>query len=313
MRVGALWRYPVKSMQGMEAEELTVTSDGVKGDRRFGFIDAETERVVSAKHSKRYPGLFQCRAELLEDSSAGEVALRVTLPDGEVVEDERISDAVSRLVGRELRLAANRPEGSVYEEEWPESDGVMPEELQSALRVEGEGADSVIGLPTAAAGAPGSFVDFAPLHALTTRTLAHLRSVHPDGAWEARRFRPNLLIDDGDEPGAFTEDAWMGGDLLVGDEVRLRVAMPTPRCVMTTLAQEDIPRDPAILRTVAEHNRQSFEGLGQWACAGAYLEVVQPGVIRRGDPIRAVPGDVEGPAAIAQALEGFKAVMGAGR
>lgn len=309
MRVGSLWRYPVKSMQGEAVDALTITSAGVESDRTYGFVDVESGRVVSAKNPKRYEAVFGCHAELLGE---GEIPIGVTLPDGTAVQGADIAPAVSRLVGRELVLAATSPEGSVYEEEWPEFDGVLPDTLRPVLGLKGEQGDQVIALPTAAAAGQGSFVDFAPVHAMTTRTLAHLSSLQAASAWEARRFRPNLLIDDGDQPGAFTEDGWIGDDLLVGEEVRLRVSMPTPRCVMTTLAQDGIPRDPEIMRTVAEHNKHRVEGLGQWACAGAYLEVVQGGVIHTGDTILVVPGDVEGPGTIAAALEGFRSAVAAG-
>jgi MOSC domain-containing protein YiiM len=46
---------------------------------------------------------------------------------------------------------------------------------------------------------------------------------------------------------------------------------------MTTLAQSDLPKDPGILRTAAQHNQ---------ANVGAYASVVQGGVVRRGDVIR---------------------------
>src|SRR5262249_12152418 len=46
---------------------------------------------------------------------------------------------------------------------------------------------------------------------------------------------------------------------------------------MTTLAQGDLPRDPGILRTAAQHNHVNV---------GVYAAVVRDGIIRRGDPIR---------------------------
>jgi len=46
---------------------------------------------------------------------------------------------------------------------------------------------------------------------------------------------------------------------------------------MTTLPQGDLPRDPGILRTAAQHNR---------ANVGVYAAVLEGGTIRRGDPVR---------------------------
>ena len=75
----------------------------------------------------------------------------------------------------------------------------------------------------------------------------------------------------------FVEDAWIGHTLAIGDEVRLAITGPCPRCVMTTLSQADLPSDPGILRTAARHNQVNV---------GVYATVLQGGTIRQGDPIR---------------------------
>jgi len=72
------------------------------------------------------------------------------------------------------------------------------------------------------------------------------------------------------------ENAWVGHTLAIGPEVRLSITGPCGRCVMTTLAQGELPRDPGILRTAAQHNR---------ANVGVYAGVTRGGVIRRGDQI----------------------------
>ena len=38
-------------------------------------------------------------------------------------------------------------------------------------------------------------------------------------------------------------------------EVRLEIANPRPRCVMTTLPQGNLPKDPSVLRTIVQHNQ----------------------------------------------------------
>jgi MOSC domain-containing protein YiiM len=45
---------------------------------------------------------------------------------------------------------------------------------------------------------------------------------------------------------------------------------------MTTHRQADLPRDLAVLRTVAQHHQ---------ALVGVYAEVAQPGGVRVGDPV----------------------------
>ena len=96
-------------------------------------------------------------------------------------------------------------------------------------------------------------------------------------------MRPNVLIDDGDGPG--DEGDWLGCDVHIGEQAVVHVVGPTPRCVMTTLAQPGLPKDAAILKTVVRIGLQEIGQLGQFACAGSYAGVVTPGVVRRGDPI----------------------------
>ena len=99
-------------------------------------------------------------------------------------------------------------------------------------------------------------VDDGPVHIVTTASLARL------GADE-RRFRPNIVLE------AEGEQDWLGRTLSVG-EAKLQVTHPTERCVMTTLAQADLPADPRVLRAAP--------------CFGVYARVVQPGRVSVGDP-----------------------------
>ncbi len=122
---------------------------------------------------------------------------------------------------------------------------------------------------------PGTFFDAAAVHVLTTATIDRLRELYPDGRFEPRRFRPNVIVTT-DAPG-FVENDWVGRGLLLGDDVRLEITGPCPRCVMTTLPQADLPKDPGILRAAAKHNG---------ANVGVYASVVRGGTVRRGDPVR---------------------------
>jgi uncharacterized protein YcbX len=75
----------------------------------------------------------------------------------------------------------------------------------------------------------------------------------------------------------FAENAWVGHTLVIGTAVRLNITGPCGRCVMTTLAQGDLPPDPGILRTAAQHNHVNV---------GVYAAVARAGTIRPGDAIR---------------------------
>jgi len=75
----------------------------------------------------------------------------------------------------------------------------------------------------------------------------------------------------------FVENAWVGRNLAIGDEVLLSITSACPRCVMTTLAQGDLPRDLGILRTAAQYND---------AHVGIYASVLRGGKVRRDDVLR---------------------------
>jgi uncharacterized protein len=123
----------------------------------------------------------------------------------------------------------------------------------------------------------GTFFDCAFVHLLTTSRLDRLRMLYPQGCFEVRRFRPNIVVETGNGEKDFVEDAWIGHVLAIVDAVRLSISGPCPRCVMTTLPQGDLPKDAGILRTAAQHNQ---------ANVGVYASVVERGKVRRGDSVR---------------------------
>jgi hypothetical protein len=189
----------------------------------------------------------------------------------------------AELLGREVQLISTAPEGIALDELIPRMDGLGESALEAMQTEPDSHGDSFIPIPAAMA-APGTLLDLAAMHVLATSTLRRMADAHPDGEWDPRRMRPNILIDDSAEPG--DEDDWLGCDLHIGEQVVVHIVGPTPRCVMTTLAQPGLAKDSAVLKTVARLNMKEMGALGQFPCAGSYAEVVAPGVVRRGDPIR---------------------------
>jgi len=122
----------------------------------------------------------------------------------------------------------------------------------------------------------GTFFDLAVVHLLTTATIEHLRALYPEGRFEVRRFRPNIVVATGPAQEGFVENDWIDRTLAIGDEVRLRITGPCPRGVVTTLPQGDLPKDAGILRTAAQNNE---------ANVGVYADVVKGGTVRRGDDV----------------------------
>lgn len=259
--VVSLWRYPVKSMMGEELNSAEVTRNGLAGDRQYALVDGSDGKVATAKNPKKWPVLFHFRAALAHPDLA---PVRITLPDGEIIDSEQrdIHQVLSSAVKREVtlqRAGIQQSSPATAEAYWPDIEGL-------------EYCDTVtdFGLPE------GTFFDCAFVHVLTTNTIDRLRELYPQGRFEVRRFRPNIVVN-GAGPASFLENAWIGHVLAIGDSVRIRIDRPCVRCVMTTLAQGDLPNDPGILKTAAKHNS---------AQVGVYASVLQGGKIRRGDSVR---------------------------
>jgi uncharacterized protein YcbX len=136
------------------------------------------------------------------------------------------------------------------------------------------------GLPSAVP--EGSFFDLYPLSVLTTSSVDRFSELEPESSFDVRRFRMNVIVDT--PAHGFVENEWVGRSLAIGDDVRLDVAVPDPRCVMPSLAQEDLPRDPKILKTLARHNRIDVAGT-LFPCAGVYAVAEAAGTIRQDDPV----------------------------
>jgi uncharacterized protein YcbX len=271
-RVVSLWRYPVKSMLGEELNSSYVTERGLVGDRSYALIDQETGKVASAKNPRKWGKLFDFRAAFIEDTQQQVdeniiPPVRITFPDGTHIyssDQDNIDHTLSSVLGREVRLMrATNLEKPSYEEYWPDIDGLAQREKV-----------------TDEAMPPQTFFDIAVIHLFTTSTINRLRELYPEGRFEVRRFRPNIVVESTSEEKKkdFIENSWVGKKLMIGEDIVLRVTGPCTRCVMVTLPQGDLPKDLGILRTVAQYNRVT---------AGVYATVHGGGgTIRRGDQVR---------------------------
>lgn len=289
MTIAAIHRYPVKSMQGEALQRATLDERGVVGDRAYALLDVETGIVASAKVPKRWDHLLRFSAAFTAEPTAGEPAppVAITFPDGSTrrSDDPDVNQAISAVLGRDVTLITTPPDGAGFEEIWPEIEDLAPQHIIDATTARQEDTGEAISrFDVAAFAPPGRFYDLAALHVITTSTLARLGDLAPDSRFDPRRYRPNVVLDDTD-PG-FVENDWVGREMSFGDAVRVSYTFQTMRCVMTTLAQEDLPEDRDTLRTVAKHNRVQIEKpevAGRWACAGIYADVTADGEIAVGD------------------------------
>ncbi len=264
--VVSLWRYPVKSMLGEEFTAIEATERGLLGDRAYALVDSADGKAATAKNPRKWPTLFGFRATFIEPPRPGASVppVHITLPDGTTATSEQpdLNQVLSRALGRTVTLNAagcSRAETVNAEEYWPDMEGL-------------DHRDTVTDFPLP----EGTFFDCATVHLLTTATLDRLHQLYPQGRFEVPRFRPNIVVAPASGEKDFVENAWVGHTLVIGDAVRLSITGPCLRCVMTTLSQGDLPRDPGILRTAAQHNKVSV---------GVYATIERGGMIRRGDAV----------------------------
>ncbi len=273
LSLASLWRYPIKSMMGEELNSAIITDNGILGDRSYALLDLETDKIVSAKNPKKWPEIFSFHARYIEAPAIEKEPspVWITLPDGRIIRtdqadaEQQLSIALKRTIG--LRNKATQH--ASLEQYWPEYEGESTEISDETISV---AADD------------GSFFDYASLHILTTASLTKLQQIYPGGRFEARRFRPNLVIATPAEQIGFVENDWVGKTLTI-DGVKLLVTNPCPRCVMPTLAQGDLAKDAKILRTILENTvHVPFAGKAL-PSIGVYAQVIQPGEIRRGSVV----------------------------
>jgi uncharacterized protein YcbX len=271
--VASIHRFPVKSMQGESVPEVEVGADGIVGDRSWALRDIETGKLASAKRPRPWASLLECRASGVGDD------VEIALPSGEVfnVHDGGLAVALEALIGRTVALeASERPQQGTYDSEWPDIEGVdLVGDLELPTNITGEGT---------------SFIDLGILHLLTTTSMATLAAADPDLAVDVRRFRPGFVLDTPGLEGFPENDDWAAATLRFGSgdgAVEIAIGDPTPRCIMTTLAQQGLPRQVGMLQTLARINRRS-SALGSFACLGAYATVARPGVVRAGDEVSVV-------------------------
>ncbi|MAT06107.1 MAG: sulfurase [Acidimicrobiaceae bacterium] len=228
MRVVEIWRYPVKSLGGETLDTAEVGPDGIVGDRMWGLRDRETQLVLTAR---REPELLFLTASLGDDGRP-----IITDADGAPLPDDA---ALSDRVGRPVELVAAADGPATFENPLNVDDETDWMQWQSAGRTFHDGRSTV------------SIVSTVSL-----------------GDWDRRRFRANVVVDEGGE------DA-LSGTVTIGT-ARLALRKPLERCVMVTRAQPGIERDRGVLKQVVA-DRDNKMGVG--------TIVESPGRIAVGDEV----------------------------
>jgi MOSC domain-containing protein len=248
LHIAQLWRYPVKSLLGERLPTLRLVADGIEGDRVWGIQDRRNGRILTAR---REPRLLFASSRL----AASDLPV-VTLPDGqEIAGTGPVTDAaLSAWLGKSVTLVAAS-----------ESDAASAEYFADATDDTSQAIEWTM--------PKGRFVDAFPILVISTAGLRGGAVAYPAGAWDVRRFRPNILIQvDGEE---WTEDAWADRQLSIGS-AQLIPRLRCIRCTMVNRAQPGLDTDVNIFKTL--HRTHGGK-------AGMWTQVMKPGAISEGDVV----------------------------
>lgn len=234
-------------MLGERVDALRIDDDGVAGDREWAVVD-DHGRALSAK---TVPELLFARVQTRDGSVC------VSIPDGaEVVAGEPAADAaLAKWLRRSVRLVRAEPDVQCRYE----------------VHVDATDNDSPV---VVADGPRGTFRDSRhPAHLLTTASLRAASRHYPEGEWDPRRFRPNVLIDTDGE--GFVEDDWVGSRVAAGGVV-FDIRKRCMRCTIPNRPQPGLRADVTIARSLAEHHGLDL---------GVYAGISSPGTIEIGDQV----------------------------
>lgn len=249
-RVARLNIAPVRSLGLESREEVLLGPDGVAEDRRFYVID-DGDRLVDQLTAGE---MVQVASWTDPDATI----LRLTFPDGNVVEDEVQLDGPI-----ETHVHGRTAIGHIVEGPWA---AALTAHIGRPVRI--VRCDRIGGTRTA-----------HPATLVTDGSLDALGAALGVGNVDARRFRMLIELEGGE---AHEEDTWVGGRIELGETI-LTISAPVARCAMTTHDPETGRRDFDTLRAIKE-----YRGLanGKDIMFGVWGEVETPGLIRLGDEVR---------------------------
>jgi uncharacterized protein YcbX len=260
--VVAIHRYPLKSAAAEHIDETIIGKHGLEGDRTWTCLDADGT-IGSAKQPRLWAPLLEVKTTYSNNRVTVQIPNSEPLAAGSTEAEE----ALSTWLGRPVQLTRLAPQQLRRHHWWPDEPGMIPEWAADAE----PGSEAMVDVRAT----DGRFFDFGAVHLVTTGALDQLSSEHGRQV-DPIRFRPNLILD-------LPSDPEPGQRIEIGPDLILQVVVPTPRCVIPSLAHGRDPADRTLLKTLAGHHRRDVPGFGRASCFGFYAEVIAEGKVNTGD------------------------------
>ena len=255
-KVESLWRYPVKSMQGEELDEVFMGFSGIYGDRLFALKSSACAKGFPYLTGREQKGMLRYRPRFRYPEKA--------VKPPHLTEAESISPGLNPLFAdvADIMVDVEIPSGETLAVDDPAlismlGDGIGDRHVLTLLRSD------------------RAMTDCRPVSMFSVQTVGQLcRELGEDV--DKRRFRANVYLDLESGRG-FEEDELVGQSLRIGSKVVISVLERDPRCKMITLDPETGETSPGILRKVA----QAHDGM-----AGVYCAVLVEGMVLKGDSVQ---------------------------
>jgi MOSC domain-containing protein len=278
--VKEIWRYPVKSMAGERMERATVGTMGIPGDRGWAIRD---EKAGEIRNARKLPALLHCSAVYLREPSGSDTPpVQITMPNGTTFRSDSAEAGakLSEMLGRSVTIWPIQPasEREFLKRARPDNPDMMAELREVFGRLENEPLPDLSTLPSQIlefTSPFGTYFDAFPFQVLTTASLSELSRKNPAADFDSRRFRPNVLVETKSGIEGLVEAEWSGRIIRIG-ATRIKLEMPTVRCVIPTLDQPGMKKDPSVLRTIVRDAAQNL---------GAYATIANSGTIALGDEV----------------------------
>jgi uncharacterized protein YcbX len=247
--VEAIYTAPVKSLGLQSPESVIVGPRGISGDRHFYLVD-ERGRLLTQRELGK---LVQVQARYGSDAER----LNLEFPDGSVAEGGL---ELGRGIG--TRVWGRRVRAHILEGGWNEA-------LSEFC-----GQPVFLVIPDA----PGQAFDEFPISLVSQASVEYLGQLSESSIpLDSRRFRPNFLLE-GCLP--HQEDSWLGGIIQIGEEARIQLVGPDPRCSIVTQSPDTGEPDVDTLNLIKGYRTDS-----PGAYFGVYGIVERPGTISVGDVV----------------------------